>query len=157
MRGRTLIALTLAAGTAQAAGATVALEDCTRITRGWNGGEAGHRDLGAGRVAFGEWWSAEGVYTDLVVSDCASGESLRSRVRQENFSAALPYDRTDRAVAVVERHARRSPALFRIGALADDLGDIGEDTVIFVTDTEFCACAALYPGMRGDKTAYEGP
>ncbi|MEO1677362.1 MAG: hypothetical protein AAFU80_04295 [Pseudomonadota bacterium] len=122
--------------------------------RGWNGWEGGHRDLGAGRVAFAETWSAEGVYTDIYVSDCETGESLRTRTRQELMSDAPPFDRTRRAVEVVDRHARRHPALFGIDMLAEELSGIGEGTATFVTPDELCACAAFYPELRGDRTPF---
>ena len=142
----------LAAGPAPA----LALSDCVRVVRGWNGWETQHRDLGGGRVAFAERWSAEGTYLDVIVADCATGETVRSRVREEMVKPRPAFDRTAAALAVIDRHARRSPALFGIGALAEDLSDIGEDTAVQVDTAENCACAALYPELRGDKTAFEG-
>ncbi|MEL6207224.1 MAG: hypothetical protein AAFR47_18185 [Pseudomonadota bacterium] len=158
-RARLAIAAIATTGFAVVAYATplqtpLALDDCIRVVRGWNGWEVGHRDLGAGRVAFAETWSAEGVYTDIYVSDCETGESLRTRTRQELMSEAPPFDRTRRAVEVVDRHARRHPALFGIDMLAEELSGIGEGTTTFVTPDELCACAAFYPELRGDRTPF---
>lgn len=55
-----------------------------------------------------------------------------------------------------DRHGCHAPALFRIGACAEALGDIGEVTALNVAGMEFCACAALSPEFRGDKEPYEG-
>ncbi|MEM1432185.1 MAG: hypothetical protein AAGG09_22225 [Pseudomonadota bacterium] len=136
--------------------AALALEGCVRVVKGWNGWEIRHRDLGHGRVAFAESWSAEGTYLDLIVTECDSGDTVRTRVREEMVKDRPAFNRTARGVEIVDRHARRSPALFSIDALAADLADVGEDTDVRRVPAEFCACAALYPELRGEKTAFEG-
>ena len=93
--------------------AALTLADCERTTHISHAGEAGHRDFGAGRVGYGEWWSQEGTYLDLVVADCKTDAMLRTRVQEERISARAPFDRTDDAVAVIEREMAASPSLFR--------------------------------------------
>lgn len=123
------------------------LEDCTRTTHVSHGGEAGHRDIGGARVAWAEWWSQEGVYLDLHVADCDTRQQLTTRVHEENVSDRR-FDRRDRAIEIVERHARRDPALFSLEALAGDLKHTGEDIRITQMTQEVCACAAAYPDTR---------
>ena len=91
-----LIAAVLTAGQVGA----VTLAECDRTTHVSHGGETGHRDFGAGRVGFAEWWSQEGVFTDLVIADCGSGDFLRTRVREDSISDRW-FDRTDDAVAII--------------------------------------------------------
>ncbi|MEL6167989.1 MAG: hypothetical protein AAFR35_04815 [Pseudomonadota bacterium] len=143
----------VAMGTLALPAGAVTLSDCDRTTHVSHGGEAGHRDFGAGRVAFAEWWSQEGIFTDLVVMDCATGRYLETRVREERIRDRS-FDRIDDAVDVLDRAMRTDPALFSFDRLARDLDRIGRDIVVTDADDETCACAALYPEMRGDKTPY---
>ncbi|MEL6518151.1 MAG: hypothetical protein AAFQ39_10560, partial [Pseudomonadota bacterium] len=65
--------------------AALTLDDCNRTTHVSHGGEGGHMDLGAGRVLYGEWWSQEGVYVDVIVAHCGTGEFLKTRTREERI------------------------------------------------------------------------
>ncbi len=145
------VALLVSAGAAQA----LTPADCDRTTHISHGGETGHRDFGASRVGYAEWWSQEGVYTDLVVMACPSGEFLRTRVREERVSERF-FDRTDKALDLIERELAAAPELFSFRRLADALKGTGRDIEIAVADAETCACAAFYPDARGDKTPYAG-
>ncbi|MEM0936663.1 MAG: hypothetical protein AAF646_13810 [Pseudomonadota bacterium] len=153
---RNILVASVLAVHGSASAVALTLEQCTRVVRGWNGWEIQHRDLGHGRVSYRESWNAEGIYLDLIVSDCASGETVRTRVREEMVKPRPAFDRTRRGLDVIDRHARRAPALFRISVLAEDLAAVGEDTVVTVAAMESCACAALYPEHRGPKTEFEG-
>ncbi|MDJ0626951.1 MAG: hypothetical protein QNJ44_01725 [Rhodobacter sp.] len=135
--------------------AALDLTDCDRTTHISHGGETGHRDLGAARVAFAEWWSQEGVYLDLVVADCSTGVALKTRTREERISPRPPFDRTDKAVRILNEQLAVSPSLFSFARLADALDGTGRDTEIAMLDAEPCACAALYPGLSGNRTPYE--
>jgi len=128
--------------------AALDLGQCTRTTHVSHGGEAEHRNLGAGRVAWAEWWSQEGVYVDAYVADCGTARVLTTRLREENV-AARQFDRRDAGQKIIERHTRRHPSLFSLEGLADDLANTGEDTQLSDMKTEPCACASLYPNMRG--------
>lgn len=146
-----LIGAILAAGQAGA----VTLEACERVTLISHGGEAGHRDFGGGRVGFAEWYFHEGAYVDLVVEDCAKGEFLRTRVREERIKPDREFNRTDKVIAIIEREMAASPFLFSFRRLDQAIGRMGADTEVVSTHSETCACAALYPEHRGDKTPYE--
>lgn len=145
-----LIAAVLTAGQVGA----VTLAECDRTTHVSHGGETGHRDFGAGRVGFAEWWSQEGVFTDLVIADCGSGDFLRTRVREDSISDRW-FDRTDDAVAIIMTEMEAAPALFSFDRLARSLERVGRDMEIASNSAETCACAALYPELRGNKTPYE--
>ncbi|MDJ1007179.1 MAG: hypothetical protein QNJ13_05080 [Paracoccaceae bacterium] len=131
------------------------LDECTRVTHVSHGGEAGHRDFGAGRVGYATWWSQEGVFVDLTVADCASGEALTTRTREERISERAPFDRTDAALKLIEVEMSAAPALFSFDRLAQALKGTGRDIEIAALTDEPCACAALYPEMRGDFAPYE--
>ena len=137
------------------AASALVLEDCVRKTHPSHGGERAQQDFGAGWVGFTEWWSQEGVYTDLVVANCDTGETLRTRVREERITNRAPFDRTRLAQGVIARHMDSSPAFFDLNRLARDLGNTGKDIEIFASTQEHCACAALYPDLRADKAPFE--
>jgi hypothetical protein len=136
-------------------GVALELADCERRTV-WSGGEAQHRDLGSGRVAWHDWWSHEGVYTDLVVADCRTGARLTARVREERMSDRPPFDRRARAAGILAAEADAHPALFRLDRLAAALAPAARDLDIAQMSAEPCACAALYPGDRGGRSAFGG-
>jgi hypothetical protein len=131
------------------------LPDCTRTTHISHGGEADHRDLGEGRVMWRDWWSQEGTATGFKLVDCAPGHALMFRTAEENMGPRLPFDRTDKALKVVDRHESGSRAFATFERMAADLEKIARDIEIVTLQSEPCACAALYPQARGDKTAYE--
>ena len=143
------IALCILGGAAQA----LTAGECDRTTHISHGGETGHRDFGGNRVGYAEWWSQEGVYTDLVVMDCGSGAYLRTRVREERVSDRH-FDRTGKAVEVIERELAGAPALFSFTRLAAALDGTGRDIELATVVDETCACAAFYPDARGDKTPF---
>lgn len=133
----------------------LSLAECTRTTHISHGGEAAHRDLGEGRVAWESWWSQEGVYLDLHVADCGTGEHLTTRAREERMSERAPFDRTEAVRAALETELAAAPSLFSFERLANALKTKGRDTEIAALAEEPCACAAAYPELRGTKTPYE--
>ncbi len=147
--GAAALALLVTGGAGQA----LTPEDCNRTTHVSHGGEAGHRDFGGTRVGYAEWWSQEGVYTDLVVMECGTGAFLRTRVREERVSDRY-FDRTEKAADLIERALAAAPELFSFRRLAEALDGTGRDIEIGRTDIETCACAAFYPEARGDKTPF---
>ncbi|MGR3513272.1 MAG: hypothetical protein ACU0GG_10935 [Paracoccaceae bacterium] len=131
------------------------LAECERVTHISHGGVAAHMDLGAGRVGWVDWWSQEGVFTDITVADCKTGKFLRTRVREERMSERPPFDRTDAVRSIIETELKGAPALFSFQRLRDAIHPKGKDIEVAVLDAEPCACAAAYPELRGEKTAYE--
>lgn len=133
----------------------VTLAECDRTIYISHGGESMHRDLGAGRVEYVEWWSQEGVFNDVVLANCESGKFLRTRVREERISARAPFDVSKKARKLIDIELTASPALFSYERLADALKGTSRDTEIALLADEPCACAALYPELRGTKTPFE--
>ncbi|MEO0772220.1 MAG: hypothetical protein AAFZ04_03460 [Pseudomonadota bacterium] len=134
--------------------AALDLSQCDRVTHISHGGEDMHRDLGDGRVMWRDWWSQEGTATDFVIEDCAPGQALRFRTAEENMGDRPPFDRTDDALKIVERHGRGARVFATLGRMADDLDGIARGITIDVSGQQSCACAALYGDMRGDKAAF---
>lgn len=130
------------------------LDECKRTTHPSHAGEAGHRDYGGGNVGYVEWWSQEGVYTDVVIANCKSGDFLRTRLREERISDRPPFDRTEAGRSVIETEMQVAPVLFSFGRLADALDRVGRDIEIATLIEEPCACAAAYPELRGQKEPF---
>ncbi|MEL7114716.1 MAG: hypothetical protein AAGP08_03855 [Pseudomonadota bacterium] len=130
------------------------LAQCERVTHVYHGGEDRHRDLGEGRVSYMEWWSLEGVYTDLIIADCNNGQKLMTRTKEERISDRPPFDRTEKALTLLDQQMSVSPALFSLDRIADALKGTGRDIEIAALDDEPCACAALYPEMRGPRAPF---
>ncbi|WP_299653938.1 hypothetical protein [uncultured Tateyamaria sp.] len=130
------------------------LTDCDRTTHISHGGEADHIDLGQGRVMWRDWWSQEGTATSFTLVDCAPGTALTFRTQEEDMGNRLPYDRTEKALAVIERHENGARAFATFDRMAADLDGIARDVEITTLDAEPCACAALYPDARGEKTEF---
>ncbi len=130
------------------------LADCTRVTHISHGGEAGHRDFGGGVVGWANWWSQEGVEDVILLADCGEGRVLRTVTRSENMAPGVPFDRTDRALAVIEPMLA-SPVMRGFEQIADRLSDLRLDPRLEPLTTEPCACAAAYPELRGDRPAFE--
>lgn len=149
----TYLAAALAVGLAGQAGA-VALGDCTRVTHISHGGEAAHRDLGEGRVAWLDWWSQEGTAHDIVIVECASGEALRLRTAEENMTQRAPFHRTERAVKIIEDEHRAARVFATLPRLAAALKGTARDIEELTLASEPCACAALYADLRGGKDAF---
>jgi len=146
----------LAAIVATLGGEAVALTltDCDRTTHISHGGETAHVDLGMGRVMWRDWWSQEGTATSFTLVDCAPGMALRFRTQEENMGARLPFDRTEKALAVIDTHEAGARAFATFDRMAADLDGIARDIEITTLDAEPCACAVLYPDARGDKTEF---
>ncbi len=144
------VAVFLAAQPAQA----LSLAECTRTTHISHGGEAQHRDMGAGRVMWLDWWSQEGTAKTLVLSDCAGGETLRLRTQEENMGTRLPFDRTDKALKAIEEAHQADRVFATLPRVAEAVDKNARDAELSRTTHEFCACAALYADLRGDKTPF---
>ena len=136
-------------------GQALTLPDCTRTTHVSHGGEADHTDLGEGRVMWRDWWSQEGTATDFTLVDCAEGKALRFRTAEQNMGQRLPFDRTDKALKIIETHEAGARTFATFERMADDLKTIARDINIRVLETETCACRAAYPDLRGAKIGYE--
>ena len=150
-----VIAIAVAIFVAVSQGQALTLTECERTTHISHGGERGHRDLGNARVLYAEWWSQEGVYLDLVIADCAVGRALTTRTREEWISARPPFDRTKKALGIIEAELTAAPALFSLERLATALHPTGRDIEIAEFTADPCACAALYPEHTGDRQAFE--
>ena len=114
----------------------------------------GTRDLGEGQVAWLNWWSQEGVQETIVLADCATMDALRIVTRSENMNCDLPFDRTDRAVQAIDSMIA-SPVMRGFDQIAQRLSDLRLTPEHFTLAAEPCACAALYPALRGDTPAFE--
>ena len=145
-----VVAATCMAAPAQA----LSLGDCTRVTHISHGGQADHVDLGDGRVMWRDWWSQEGSSTDIRIADCATGRVLGFRTAEENMNARPPFERTEDAMGVVAQHESGARVFATLERMAKDLKKIARDVAIDEPDRESCACAALYPQMRGDREAF---
>ena len=130
------------------------LAECTRTTHISHGGEARHVDYGNGRVGYVDWWSQEGVFTDVVIMACDTGAFLKTRVREERVTDRW-FDRREAAAEIIETAMKSAPSLFSFATLERSLKGVGRDTVIATATQETCACAAAYPDMRGEKAPYE--
>ncbi len=131
------------------------LDECKRTTHPSHGGEAAHRDLGEGLVGYVEWWSQEGVFTDVVIANCYSGEYLRTRLREERMTDRPAFDRIQAGLNIIETELGGAPSLFSFQRLAGALDRVGRDIEIAKLKTEPCACAAAYPGLLGQKEPYQ--
>ncbi|WP_299148631.1 hypothetical protein [uncultured Tateyamaria sp.] len=138
---------------AQAAALTLA--QCDRTTHISHGGEADHVDLGQGRVMWRDWWSQEGTATSFTLVDCTPGTALSFRSQEENMGTRLPFNRTERALAVIAQHEQGARAFATFPRIAQDLDGIARDITIATLRAEPCACAALYPEARGEKTEFK--
>ena len=130
------------------------LGECTCVTHISHGGEADHVDLGEGRVMWRDWWSQEGSSTDFAIADCAPGQVLTFRTAEENMNARPPFNRTEDAMAVVARHESGARVFATLDRIAEDLLVIARDVEIASLTQETCACAALYPELRGAKEEF---
>ncbi|WP_234417129.1 hypothetical protein [Loktanella sp. Alg231-35] len=130
------------------------LADCTRTTHISHGGQADHVDLGEGRVMWRDWWSQEGTATAFVLAECATGQTLSLLAAEENMGRRNAFDRTDDALAVLERHQSGARVFATFERIAADLNNIARDVEIATLATENCACGAAYPELRGEKTEF---
>lgn len=150
IRGPLLVMLIGLAAPVQA----LTLGDCTRVTHVSHGGEADHVDLGEGRVMWRDWWSQEGASTDFAIADCAPGMVLTFRTAEENMNARAPFDRTEDAMGIVAQHESGARVFATLQRMAGDLETVARDVRITAPTAETCACAALYPELRGQKTEF---
>lgn len=130
------------------------LAECTCTTHVSHGGQADHTDLGEGRVMWRDWWSQEGTATTFVLVECASGQMLTLRAAEENMGRRTAFDRTRDVWDVLDRHQSGARVFATFERIAADLENIARDVVITTSTSETCACAALYPDLRGDKTEF---
>lgn len=151
---RGLLALVLLVFSVDAALA-LSLSACERTTHISHGGEADHKDLGEGRVMWRDWWSQEGTATNFAIVDCAVGRALMFRTAEERMTQRGPFDRTEKALKVIETHESGARVFATFERMASDLKKIARDIEIKTLGDEPCACAALYPKARGDKAAFE--
>ena len=152
---RRAAALSMAIAALATPAAALTLAECDRTTHISHAGESDHRDLGAGRVVYVEWWSQEGVYDDAVLVNCETATALTTRVREARISDRAEFDVSRKALGLIEVELTASPALFSFDRLAQNLKGTGRDTKITTLMEEPCACAALYPDLRGDMTPFE--
>ena len=136
-------------------GLALTLDACERTTHPSHAGEAAHRDFGGGHVGYVEWWSQEGVYTDVVVTNCRSGKFLRTRLKEERISDRPAFDRVEAGVSVIETEMKAAPSLVSFERLAEALDRVGRDIEIALMAEETCACAAVYPDLVGQKEPYQ--
>jgi hypothetical protein len=114
-----------------------------------------HLDLGEGRVMWRDWWSQEGTATDYTIMDCAPGHALMFRTAETNMGDRIPFDRTDDALEVIERHEGGARVFATLDRIASDLDTIARNVRQNTLENESCACAALYADLRGDKNRFE--
>jgi len=101
-----------------------------------------------------DWWSQEGSSTDIVIADCEPGRVLSFRTAEENMNTRAAFDRTDDAMGVVARHEGGARIFATMERIANDLQNIARDVEVTTQKQESCACAALYPQMRGEKKQF---
>lgn len=136
-------------------GFAIELAQCDRITHTHHGGQDMHRDLGEGRVMWRDWWSQEGTAEDFTIMDCGPGEALTFRTASVNMGHEPPFDRTEDALEVIDRHESGARVFATLRRMAADLDPIARGVSVSTRDTESCACAALYADLRGAKAAFE--
>lgn len=129
------------------------LSECRRITTPSYGGEARHAAMAGDWASWIEWWSQEGVYTDLVVADCGDHRLMTARMREENVKDRR-FDRRTRSMEAFEAYAGRAPAFYDLDDLAVAMDAVAEDVRVEPMRREACACAALHPDARGGLDAF---
>ncbi|MGB5864081.1 MAG: hypothetical protein WBG95_07240 [Sulfitobacter sp.] len=132
----------------------VTAAECMRVTHPTHGGEADHVDLGDGRVMWRDWWSQEGSATNYALVECQSGETLRLRTQEANMNARGNFDRDRVVTRMIKQQLAGARAFATLERMAAELDDVARDVVVQFETQETCACAAFYPQMRGDKTAF---
>ena len=129
------------------------LAQCRRITNPSYGGEARHAAMGGDWASWIEWWSQEGLYTDLKVADCGDHRLMTARLREEHIKDRR-FDRRREAMRAFETYAGRAPAFYDLGELAAAMARVAEDVRVEDMTAEACACAALHPEARGGLDAF---
>ncbi len=102
-----------------------------------------------------DWWSQEGTSDTLVLVDCDSGETLRLLTAEDNMTARLPFDRTEKALEILETEHRAARVFATLPRIADALDGTAEVIELGQLTHEVCACAALYADLRADKISFE--
>ena len=77
------------------------------------------------------------------------------RTAEERMTDRGSFDRTERALAIIDTHESGARVFATFERMAADLNKIARDIDIKVLGAEPCACAALYPGSRGEKTEFK--
>ncbi|MEM9795109.1 MAG: hypothetical protein AAF919_01380 [Pseudomonadota bacterium] len=129
------------------------LAACTRVTNPSHGGEARHVDMEGDWVAWIEWWSQEGVFTDLKVADCVDHRLMTARLREENIRDRA-FDRRAAAAQAFDTYARRASAFYDLDELATAMERVARDVRVEPMMAEVCGCAALHPEARGGLDAF---
>ena len=101
-----------------------------------------------------DWWSQEGAAKTIVLVDCATGATLSALTSEENMGPRPAFDRTEDAYAIIESHHSGARAFATFERMAGDLAAIARDVEITMNTAETCACAAVYPELRGTKTEF---
>jgi hypothetical protein len=101
-----------------------------------------------------DWWSQEGTATDIILVDCGPGDALRFRTAEDRMGDRATFDRTDKALRIVADQMTANRVFATLDRIADDLRPVARDITRTMLTDEPCACAALYPELRGDKTAF---
>jgi hypothetical protein len=146
-------AAALALALVSAPAAALELEQCRRITTPSYGGEARHAAMAGDWVAWIEWWSQEGTYTDLKVADCGDHRLMTARLREENIKDRR-FDRRPQGMAAFETYAGRAEAFYDLDELAAEMGRVAEDVRVETMVAEVCACASLHPDAAGGLDAF---
>ena len=135
--------------------ATASVDVCNRTTHPSHGGVSDHVDYGNGKVGWVAWWSQEGTYKEVWMADCASGTALSLRTQEERITDRFIADRTSAARVALADWAVGAAPFFTPENMAGQVARFGDDVQVATSDIEFCGCHAAYPGLRGDKQAYE--
>ncbi|WP_109566161.1 hypothetical protein [Jannaschia seohaensis] len=146
-----LVALFLLALTGP--GLALDLSQCRRITTPSYGGEARHQAMAGDWASWIEWWSQEGVYTDLKVADCGDHRLMTARLREENIKDRR-FDRRRAGMEAFETYAGRAAAFYDLDDLSAAMDRVAEDSRVEPMLREACACAALHPDLRGGLDAF---
>lgn len=88
------------------------------------------------------------------LSGAGVARALPSVIRSENMAPDIPFDRTDRVLAVIGSMLA-SPVMRGFEQIADRLTYLRLDPRLEPLTTEPCACAAAYPELRGDRPVFE--
>lgn len=154
MTARCLISLALSA-MLMASPAFAVVEACDRVIPLSNGGAGAHRDLDDGTVMWVEWWAQEGNFHDVWLAECRTGTALSLRTWEERIKSRYVAKKTRRVMDKIVRQSQAASAFFTIDRVADVVRKDGVDLTIAMYHHEFCACAAAYPELRGEKAPFK--
>ncbi|MEM7441026.1 MAG: hypothetical protein AAF393_15625 [Pseudomonadota bacterium] len=149
------LVLTLITAATQIGAQALDMKTCDRITHVSHGGAAGHVDYGGGKVGWVDWWSQEGVFKDVWLADCQTGQALKIRTHEERIKDRYIPDKTRNVRRKLATWAADASAFFTVDWMAGQLAPDGRDATVAAFDTEFCGCQVAYPELRGAKTPYK--